>query len=291
MMSVLVMLALPAAWGPLGCPPVGGHRLAFQPAFQPVFVQPQPVPAPFVPDDAIERARAEGRAEARAEMRAARKATQSLCSDACTCGCNDGGACGCGKAARAAPPAFGDDLPTGVDGGKISRTDRYTRNGKEISKAEAVWSVQQVVDDSMKARLTLIGPDAERKALRKALESEAWLRPLVLVQDYDPSSAFVARHRKSGLTVHLQKNTHDGTDLMPPALDLKPSDLAALMDRIKEALGLKPVTPAPAPPAPKGPDGKPATPAVDPVDDQLRKVPLWAWLGLGGAVLLLTRKN
>ena len=289
MMSVLVMLALPAAWGPLGCPPVGGHRLAFQPQFQPVFVQPAPVPAP-VPDDAIERARAEGRAEARAEMRAARRATQSPCPDACACGCNEGKACDCAKASSA-PPAFGDDLPTGVDGGKISRTDRYTRNGKEITKAEAVWSVQQVVDDSMKARLTLIGPEAERKALRKALESEAWLRPLVLVQDYAPDSVFVARHKKSGLTAHLQRSTHDGADLMPPALDLKLSDLAALMDRIKEALGLKPVTP-PAPPAPKGPDGKPApAPAVDPVDDQLRKVPLWAWLGLGGAALLLVRKN
>jgi hypothetical protein len=28
------------------------------------------------------------------------------------------------RAARKAAPAFGDDLPTGVDGGEISRTDR-----------------------------------------------------------------------------------------------------------------------------------------------------------------------
>lgn len=254
MLSAILILLSVGQCGPMGCRPFQGLRL-FRPA---PMVQPMPEPLilPAPDDDAIERARAEGRAEARAEAREARRCAGPSC-QSCACGCRETGECRCGGASVQA------DLPTGVDALKLSPRPRITRRGVVITREEAEREIGQLADDSAKARLTLIGPESERKTLRKDLESEEWLRPLVLMQDYPPDSPFVSKHKADGLTLYLQRP--DGTVLLREAGG---PTITRVRDALKRALGLlPPIQPPPDPKAPQpGPDGKPApAPSAAPI--------------------------
>lgn len=211
------------------------------------------------------------------------------CSVRCTCGCNEGRPCVCGNGPTAEPdavergqggPLFGREGPT-TDGEEPA----YYRNGRRVTRSEAITAVEQgpadsrIPGDAKLPSLSLMGGAKEaRRALRAALEADPKLRLAVKWQDYEAGDPMIERHKVDGLTVYVQ--AADGTVLHREAA-LTPDAAAALPDRIKEALGLKPKTPPPepkTPPAPLGPDGKPAPrPLLRPV----------TWVALAGLLLLL----
>lgn len=297
MNALLVLLLTPGAWGPAGCLPVGGRLFArpasrasapmFMPAPAPVHSPaPWPVVTPAPDDDALERARAEGRAEARAQMRAARRAA-GPCSPECTCGCAGGGACPCGGG-EAAAPLFGREGPEDDDG------PAYYRNGRRVTRDEAIDAVgrgrgdSRIPADAGLPSLSLMGgAEPARKALRRLLEAEPALKARLKWQDYPAGHPLTRGHEVEGLTVYLQ--AADGAVLLREA-NLSEADAAALLDRLKEILGLKPKTPPPAPKggpdAPAGPGGRPATPPATPLTDELKKVPPLAWAGMALFALL-----
>jgi hypothetical protein len=79
----------------------------------------------------------------------------------------------------------------GVDSGKIDKGKRYSKNGKECSRKEALDSVSaNVPDDRNLLRLTVIGSDESRKKVLSDLESSQALgqyKGKLLVQDYAPT--------------------------------------------------------------------------------------------------------
>lgn len=265
MLTVLLLLT-PAAWGPSGCTPVGVPLLSFR--------RPAPVIIQAPPPTLMQ------------AWRAYKAANAWGCSEACTCGCNEGGPCVCGNApdADAAPhtPTEGD-RPTGVDGSKVSARERITMNGEEVTRDEAEGRVRQLIDDSKKPFLVLIGADAAaRRAMRGELLKDAGVSAAVRAQDYPPDAKAVAtRYRVSGLTVYLLKP--DGEEMVR-ADSLTAADAPSLLDRIKEALGLK--QPAPLPPIPKQKNDPVIGPNVQPAIDALKGSPLLGW-GLAALAALL----
>jgi hypothetical protein len=192
------------------------------------------------------------------------EANECGCSPLCTCGCNEGLECRCGnvpprkaEAVRARVDdwqALERELPTGVDCSRLSRVPRYTIDGREVTEGAARQAIEQLADDSAKPHLTVIGDEMSRRSLRVALEREAWLAPLVRIQDYPPDHWSVARHRASGTTVYLQRP--DG-GVMVRAAGITEASLADLIARLKQALSPPPKQPGKpdgggGPPPPKG---------------------------------------
>jgi hypothetical protein len=191
------------------------------------------------------------------------------CSALCTCGCNDGQECRCGnvpgkqpeqvkaQAPGGWPPPSSreeDKLPTGVDCSKLGKVPRFSINGREVTEGTARRAIEALADDSAKPHLTVIGDEMSRRSLRVALEREAWLAPLVRIQDYPPDHWSVARHRASGTTVYLQRP--DG-GVMVRAAGITEASLADLIARLKQALSPPPKQPGKpdgggGPPPPKG---------------------------------------
>ena len=228
MLTALLILLVPSAWGPSGCATVVAPRLSRNGAFPPILI-PQPAVRHVAPG--------------------------VLCSDQCSCGCNDGQACRCGNARAPVgqAPEKALELPTGVDHAKISPKARYTIGGKEAPREDAVYHVQRLADDSAKQRLTLIGGEPSvRKAVRDGLMQEEWLKPLVLVKDYDAGHWAVAKHKCEGLTMYLQEP--NGTVLVRE-VNIGAGRLSSLVQKLKDAILKKPLTPTPGPDG-KTPDGK-----------------------------------
>jgi hypothetical protein len=203
------------------------------------------------------------------------------CSPLCTCGCNEGLECRCGnvpprkaEAVRARVDdwhALERELPTGVDCSRLSRVPRYTIDGREVTEGAARQAIEQLADDSAKPFLTLIGDEVARKALRSVLEREAWLVPLVRLQDYPPDHWRMHKHSAAGLTAYLQE---PGGRVLLRAAGLTEAGVSDLLARLKDRLGLGPK----APPKTPGPDGgSPGVPRG------------WPWRVLvgGGAGLIL----
>jgi hypothetical protein len=144
-----------------------------------------------------------------------------ICRD---CPCPDGGQCdpGCTCGRNVQQAADGQvEQNFGVDRTKIQPFNRYTINGREVARELAEQAVaggtDTIPDDSGKLRLTVIGNDAERKAVLDDLTKNAALasvRDLLVVQDYPPTSwaAQGAGFTTTGHpTIYLQKP--DGTVL------------------------------------------------------------------------------
>ncbi len=288
MLATMLLLLVPAAWGPAGCPPVGGPRF-FAPA--PAWV-PAPAPVFILPDPAaVERAREEGRRAGRAEglaearERAALKRKEEAVKAASKCPCGPGCECALGSACICA----GDELPTGVDSGKISERPRYTVSGKEVPRAEAHRAIEQLADDSTKPHLTIIGSSAERRALREAILKDASIAAKVRVQDYPEGHAAIGKHRVKGLTLYLQ--APDGKELVRED-GLSIADVARLLELLKEALGL--ATPRPVPVPVPGPNGPPAPrssdplvlPSMQPLIDKAKEYAILGWgIAIAAAIL------
>jgi hypothetical protein len=92
-----------------------------------------------------------------------------------------------------APKAEAIEQNFGVDRAKITGHNRYTLNGREVAKEQidqALIGKDTLADDSAKLRLTIIGNDAERKAVLDDLQSNPALAPLkdsLVVQNYVPT--------------------------------------------------------------------------------------------------------
>lgn len=122
-----------------------------------------------------------------------------------------------------------DGYNFGVEFDKIDKSPKYTRNGKEVTKRQAIEAVGKVNDDTGKLRLTVIGPDADRKAVLADIAKAPW-RDSVLVQDYPPDHwtmrvGFVTTGKP---TIYVQ--TADGK------VKHRQDDYAGGIDRLTEAV-------------------------------------------------------
>lgn len=88
--------------------------------------------------------------------------------------------------------------------------ERHCLNGGAVSDREALAAIGNLNDDSGKLRLTVIGPDAERRAVLNDLETDPELslfRDRLLVQSYPPDHWAVAGAgfvRTGKPTIYLQ---------------------------------------------------------------------------------------
>lgn len=191
------------------------------------------------------------------------------CSDLCVCGCNDGGACPC-----VGTPA---DL-FGVEPERLGGGPSYRRNGKAVTRAEALDAVARVPDDRQRRRLTVIGPADLRKRVLDDWAAHPALKPFAdeyVVRGYAPDHWHVARYgfvtdgrptiyvQEAGGGVLLRRDRYDG-----------PDDLSAALRRLR-------------------PDYSPKNDPRSRLSGLSSKVPWSAWLVGGGAVvayLMLRRK-
>jgi hypothetical protein len=230
------------------------------------------------------------------------------------CGCN-GPACDCGPAACpckrggkpcsggcdclvAAPPPRAKWQTSGVDKDKIDGEPRILRRGREISRAQAMSLVEgkELPDDAAKQRLTVIGPEADRRKVLDDLERAPELAPFkgkLAVQSYDPANWAVERsgfvtggkptiyvQAPSGKVLHRQDDYEGGAP--------------ALAEAIRKA--------DPSYDPAKDPDLRKPAPAPDPDQTNPLKralgkwpspaeVPWYAWVLAGAGVLLLLKRK
>lgn len=297
--TVLLALSIAAnahaqCWGVSAAPAVAGLRFASPlPAAPRIVLPPHVVPEAVVfrPDPPAPPKRP---APPRPRVIGGRKCD---CGDACPHkGCPDG--CSCAKGEGKEKPAE-PELPTGVERDKLSAELRYTIGGKPVTRAEAVRSIEQLVDDSTKHRLTLFGGDeTTRRALRQSLLADPGVSSAVLCQDYPSGHWAVAKHPPLGPGVSVYLQQPSGKTLWSGPGE---GDSAVILKRVKQALGLAPPdAPAPAPipsPHPVGPDGKPVPPAPDPLAAWLARLkaelgfhPAFLLLGAGALYVLSRRK-
>lgn len=94
------------------------------------------------------------------------------------------------------------DVPTGVDADRIGRQgERVLINGRPVTKSQGLAELQapagaDLPDDANKLRLTIIGPESDRKRFLADFASHAAFAPVrdrLLVQDYDPGHWVVAQ--------------------------------------------------------------------------------------------------
>ena len=116
----------------------------------------------------------------------------------------------------------------------MKRTPRYAIIGQPVSAAEALEAVDKTFnDDRDKLRVTIVGPEAERRAARAAIEQHpdfAALRERIAVRDYPPDHwalqvGFITTGRPtiycqapSGKVLHRQDDFVGGADAAVAAL-------------------------------------------------------------------------
>ena len=85
----------------------------------------------------------------------------------------------------------------GVESSQLSHgnSDRYLRNGHQVTRDEALRAIGSLNDDSKKRRLTIIGPEADRKTVLEDLSRPplSELKGQLIVQAYAPDHWHVAR--------------------------------------------------------------------------------------------------
>lgn len=174
---------------------------------------------------------------------------------------------------------------TGVDASRISRTERYSINGMPVTKELAqqiLGDEKRIPNDANSLRLTVIGPDAERRRVRDDLEKSPLLsahQGKLAVQDYPPDHWAVAQagfftggkptiylQTPDGKVLHRQDDYDDGAE-----------GLAAALRRANPNYDFK-----------KDPDLR-KLPFRPPVD--LSIVPLPAWFLAAGVLYLLSRRK
>jgi hypothetical protein len=182
----------------------------------------------------------------------------------------------------------------GVETGQLSDSDTptYRRRGQEITREEAVRILGKAVpDDSALLRLTIIGPEAERKQVLADLQSHASLAALrskVVVQAYSPTDPLIKGmgfatggrptvyiQAPDGRVLHRQ-DEYRGPELLAEAV--RKADPAYDPNRDPD-LNKPPVNPS--------------SPSATPLSLDLAKVPLPAWIvgGLGALLLLANLKR
>lgn len=230
------------------------------------------------------------------------------CSARCECGCNQGEPCRCASRGPdgvwrpyqpAKPvivgPVVGPVVDNsrskdfGVERDKIGPDTKITRQGKVISRDDAVKLLKggspssSLSDDSRKARLTVIGAEADRKKVLADIESDPALKAVVaercLVTAYPPDHWAVAGMgfvTTGTPTIYLQAPT--GKVLH------RQDDYEGGAARLVEAIRKADATYQPK----KDPDlTKPWYKSLG-----LDRIPPAAWLAGGfGVVLLLNRKQ
>lgn len=225
------------------------------------------------------------------------------CSEQCTCGCNKGKPCTCGNGPAAKPAAQagqekravedgrGDAFPVdpdgtwnfGLDRKKIDGRTKYRFGDQEISRQEAMRLIEEgIPDDANKLRVTVIGPDADRKRVVADLDGPAFaqLKSLYTVQSYDPSNpmiqglGFVTSGRP---TVYVQKP--DGTVMHRQDEYDGPAKLITAIRRADP--NYNPANDPDLTKPPPKPDGGGGAPF------SLDRVPAWAVAALALGVLLL----
>jgi uncharacterized protein (TIGR03000 family) len=184
----------------------------------------------------------------------------------------------------------GDQLCFGVEPDPThGRTNiPFRLNGREVSRTEVMRALVggngQLVDDSALLRLTLVGPEAQKRKGDLGTPSLGFWKDHVLVQDYDSADAPMLKGL--GFTAGAYLQLPDGAVLMHSAPGSAQELAQALRksdphyDPAKDPDPLKPVPPPPPPPVPPEPPPAPA-PHYD-----LSKVPVWAWV-VGGVLVLL----
>ncbi len=164
-----------------------------------------------------------------------------------------------------------DDIPPdGVDPAKI-RTHLYTINGQPISEAEAKRRVKQhdigqLKDDSALPRLTIVGPEADRKAFLSRSDVTPSLQYVLLTgrsvgtPGFDPGDFRVNdRGLVSGKAYLTKANAgQPNKGLLIASGDITGGNNAALIEALK---ALDPsYKPTPVRPGPNGPNN---TPQID----------------------------
>lgn len=133
------------------------------------------------------------------------------------------------EASRSTPQNFGIDETWKPNGEKL------TLNGMRISKerAKEILSRPTLEDDSNKLRLTIIGPEAERKRVLDDLNGPlATLAKDFVIQSYEPTNWAVARYgfvcsgaptiyaqAPDGKVLHRQDDYRDGASGLQRALE------------------------------------------------------------------------
>jgi hypothetical protein len=168
----------------------------------------------------------------------------------------------------------------GVELGRLSREETFVKDGRRVSRQEAVVALEaEVKDDSRLLRVTVIGADGERERVLQDLAASpllAGFRDHYLLQDYPPEHWAVAGagfRRDGHPTIYVQ--APDGTVLHRQDGYDGPGLLAAALRRADPAYDPS-----------KDPDLR-QTPAVP-----WGAVPGWAWPAVAGAILwLFSRKD
>jgi hypothetical protein len=245
------------------------------------------------------------------------------CNGSCACGCQQGKPCEClhdGKKLPAKAPAAkpaekereqakekvepvekAEVRPTGtaypvdqdgtwnfgLDKSRISGSPSYTYGDTPISYGQMMNLIEQgVPDDRNKLRLTVIGPESDRKRVLSDLESPelAQLKDLYTLQAFEPNNpiiqnlGFVTTGRP---TIYIQKPTgevlHRQDEYRGPAslaMAIRAADPNHDPNRDPDLTKPKPK-----------PD--PNNPVPDP-----RNIPTWVWvLAAVGVVLILMREG
>jgi hypothetical protein len=112
------------------------------------------------------------------------------CSAQCTCGCNEGLPCTCGGS-QDKTELFG------VEKDRLGDGPRYCRNGREVSRREALDAVSRVPDDRHRPRLTVIGPPQERQRVLDDWSSHPALKQFAegfVARGYSPDHWHVSRY-------------------------------------------------------------------------------------------------
>ncbi len=169
----------------------------------------------------------------------------------------------------------------GVDMGKISASPKYEICGKKVCKQQAIAAASGLPDDAALPWITVIGPEAERKAALAALKADPEVMRHFRVKAYAPDAwqvqgvGFVTTGKP---TVYVQGP--DGKVLY------RQDHFVGGLDAIRGAL--RKANPDYRPEADPGPNN--GGDGLKPLLDFAGKVPAWAWaLAAVGAFLFLRR--
>jgi hypothetical protein len=171
----------------------------------------------------------------------------------------------------------------GVRHDKRNGQSSYRVNGREVSREQVLQALQdaRLPDDRALLRLTVIGPDAERQRVVNDLRTHPALAPFqgqLVVHDYPPTHwAVQCGFKTDGRpTIYLQQP--DGTVLHRQDDYGGPEQLAAALRRAQPNYNPK-----------NDPDRSKLLPWLPRL--VLSKVPAWAWVAAGAALVLLLRKE